>query len=81
MAQGADIMEPGKKIMVPSDIRPTLGVHTGDSLVFESDGSGVQVRPLRVKSRFEKYRGIGNPGIPAGRRSIARRLHELRGKP
>ncbi|HTV56622.1 MAG TPA: AbrB/MazE/SpoVT family DNA-binding domain-containing protein [Terriglobia bacterium] len=54
------------QITVPRDSRRALGVHTGDSLVFESDGNRVQVRPLRVKSPFENYRGFGNPGIPPG---------------
>lgn len=68
------------QITVPLDIRRELGVRPGDSLLFESDDRGVQVRPVRAHSPFEKYRGIGNPGIPAGRRGIARWLRELRGK-
>ncbi len=28
----------------------------------------VRVQPVRTQSPFEKYRGIGNPGIPSGRR-------------
>lgn len=68
------------QITVPRDIRRALGVRPGDSLLFESDGSGVQVRPVRAQSPFEKYRGIGNPGIPAGRKGITRWLRELRGR-
>jgi len=49
-------------------------------LLFESDGKGVRVRPVRSKSAFSKYRGIGNPGIASGRKSISRWLREMRGK-
>jgi hypothetical protein len=38
--------------------------------LFESDGKGIRVRPVRTKSAFSKYRGIGNPEIPSGRKSI-----------
>jgi bifunctional DNA-binding transcriptional regulator/antitoxin component of YhaV-PrlF toxin-antitoxin module len=63
---------------VPAEIRRLLGVHTGDRVLFESDGKGVRIRPLR-KSVFEKYRGIGNPGIGSGRKAINRWLREMRG--
>ena len=33
-----------------------------------------------LKSAFSKYRGIGNPGIGSGRKSIGRWLWELRGQ-
>ena len=68
------------QITVPRDIRRALGVRPGDSLLFESDDTGVQVRPVRAGSPFEKYRGIGNPGISGGRKGIDRWLRELRGK-
>lgn len=68
------------QITIPRDIRRALGVRSGDSLVFESDRRGVRVRPLRVESRFEKYRGIGNPGIPSGRKGVIDWVRELRGR-
>jgi AbrB family looped-hinge helix DNA binding protein len=68
------------QITIPRDIRRALGVQPGDRLLFESNNSGVQIRAVRTESPFKKYRGIGNPGIPAGRRGIARWLRELRGK-
>ena len=49
-------------------------------LLFESDGKGFRVRPVRTASTFSKYRGIGNPKIGSGRKSIARWLRELRGE-
>lgn len=68
------------QITVPREIRRLLGVRAGDRLLFESDGKGVRVRPVRNKSAFSKYRGIGNPEIPSGRKSISRWLREMRGK-
>lgn len=68
------------QITVPHDIRRLLGVRQGDRLVFESDGSGVRVRPLCPQSPFAKYRGIGNPGVPSGRKAVVRWLRQLRGQ-
>jgi hypothetical protein len=48
--------------------------------MFESDGKNVRVRPVRSKSAFFKYRGIGNPGIGSGKKNITRWLDDLRGK-
>jgi antitoxin PrlF len=68
------------QITVPREVRRVLGVRAGDRLLFESDGKGVRVRPVRSKSAFSKYRGIGNPGIGSGRKSIGRWLRSLRGR-
>ena len=59
------------QITVPREVRRLLGVRAGDRLLFESDGKGVRVRPVRTKSAFSKYRGIGNPGIGSGRKTSA----------
>jgi len=68
------------QITVPRDIRRTLGVGPGDRLVFETDSSGVRVKPVRAQSPFEKYRGIGNPGIPSGRKALRAWFRRLRGR-
>jgi antitoxin PrlF len=68
------------QITVPRDIRRRLGAGPGDRLLLESDSRGVRIRPLRSKSPFEKYRGIGNPGIPSGRKTVRRWLRQLRGR-
>jgi len=78
MQKQARITSKGQ-ITVPIEVRRVLGLRTGDRLVFESDKQGVRVRPVRTKSAFSKYRGIGNPGIGAGRKAITRWLRELRG--
>lgn len=68
------------QITVPLEIRRLLGVRAGDHLSFESDGQEVRVRPVRRKSAFSKYRGIGNSGIPSGRKGVTRWLRDLRGE-
>ena len=67
------------QITVPVEVRRILGVRPGDRLRFESDSNGVHIRPVRSASVFEKYCGIGNPGIPSGRKGINRWLREMRG--
>jgi AbrB family looped-hinge helix DNA binding protein len=79
MKKQARITSKGQ-ITVPHEIRRALGVRPGDRLLFEKDGSGVRVRPVRTGSRFEKYRGIGSPGIPRGKKAVVRWVRELRGR-
>jgi antitoxin PrlF len=68
------------QITVPHEVRRALGVSTGDRLLFEKDGAGFRLKPVRSKSPFEKYRGIGNPGLPSGRKEINRTLRKMRGR-
>jgi antitoxin PrlF len=68
------------QITVPREVRRALGVRPGDRLIFESDGKGIRVRRVRIESAFSKYRGIGNPGMGSGRKSIGRWLRSLRGQ-
>jgi AbrB family looped-hinge helix DNA binding protein len=67
------------QITVPHEIRRALAVRPGDKLIFEQDGSEVRVRPVRTSSPFEKYRGIGSPGIPRGKKAVVRWVRDLRG--
>lgn len=41
--------------------------------------SKAQIAAVRKESPFEKYRGIGNPGIGKGKKAIQKWLRELRG--
>jgi AbrB family looped-hinge helix DNA binding protein len=68
------------QITVPHEIRRALGVRPGDSLIFEQDGAAVRVTPVRAESRFEKFRGIGNPGVPSGRKAIIQYIRRMRGR-
>jgi antitoxin PrlF len=79
MQKQAKITSKGQ-ITVPREVRRALGVRAGDRLIFESDGKAIRVRPLRNKSAFSKYRGIGNPEIGSGKKSIGRWLRQLRGR-
>jgi antitoxin PrlF len=79
MQKQATITSKGQ-ITVPREVRRVLGVRSGDKLLFESDGKGVRVRPVRSKSAFSEYRGIGNPKIPSGRTNIRKWLRGMRGQ-
>ncbi len=79
MQKQAKITSKGQ-ITVPREVRQILGVRAGDKLIFENDGIGIRVHPVRSQSAFSKYRGIGNPGMGSGRKSIARWLREMRGQ-
>jgi AbrB family looped-hinge helix DNA binding protein len=78
MKKQAKVTSKGQ-VTVPREIRRRLGVRAGDRLEFEDNGSGVQVKAVRNESVFEKYRGIGTPGIGSGRKAIQKWLRELRG--
>lgn len=79
MEKQAKITTKGQ-ITVPLAIRKALGVRAGDVLLFEEDKNGVRVRPVRTKSPFAKYRGIGNRGIGSGKKAINRWMREMRGQ-
>lgn len=79
MEKHAKITTKGQ-ITVPLAIRRALGVGAGDVLLFEEDKTGVRVRPVRAKSPFAKYRGIGNRGIGSGKKAITRWTREMRGR-
>lgn len=79
MQREAKITSKGQ-ITVPREVRHALGVKPGDKLVFEQNGKNVSVRPVRSKSVFAKYRGIGNPGLDSGRDGVVRKVRELRGR-
>lgn len=68
------------QVTVPREVRRALGVRPGDKLVFEKVGTAFRVRPEKKESPFEKYRGIGNPGIPSGRKGILRYFRQMRGR-
>ena len=68
------------QITIPLEVRRALGVKAGDRVLFEGTEGNIQVRSARTESLFEKFRGIGNPGIPSGRKAVVAWVRELRGK-
>lgn len=78
MQKQARITSKGQ-VTVPREIRRALGVGPGDRLLFEKNEDGVRVRPVRSKSPFAKYRGIGHGGSTRARKAVVRRARELRG--
>jgi antitoxin PrlF len=68
------------QVTVPHEVRRALGVGTGDRLLFEKDGAGFRVKPVRSTSVFEKYQGIDGAKMPAGRKAVIREVRKLRGR-
>ncbi len=79
MKKQAKVTSKGQ-VTIPREIRRRLGVRAGDKLEFEEDAEGVRVKAVRDGSVFEKYAGIGNPGIGKGRKAILKWMRELRGE-
>lgn len=79
MKKQAKVLSRGR-VTIPVGIRRSLRLRAGDWLAFEEDEAGMRVTAVRTVSPFEKYRGIGNPGIGKGRRRIQKWLRELRGE-
>jgi AbrB family looped-hinge helix DNA binding protein len=68
------------QVTIPVEIRRRLRVDSGDRLVFEAEGAEVRVRAAERKSRFAKYRGIGNGKEGGGREAVIRLVRQLRGE-
>lgn len=67
------------QITVPVEIRRSLGVKTGDKIRFVQQESGIGVVRDTDENPFEKWRGIGVPGIGPGRDGVMAYMRELRG--
>ena len=78
MKKQAKVTSKGQ-ITLPYEIRRALGVRPGDKVEFETNGTGCSFRPVRAEDPFAKYAGIGNPGIPRGRKAIIRYIRKMRG--
>jgi antitoxin PrlF len=68
------------QVTVPVEIRRALGLRAGDKLEFETNGTGCHIRVVRADDPFEKYRGIGTPGIGRGRKAVLRWFRRMRGR-
>jgi antitoxin PrlF len=67
------------QITIPVEIRRQLGVKPGDKVRFESNQQGIRLVSDSGESVFEKFRGIGNPGIGSGREAISAYMRKIRG--
>jgi antitoxin PrlF len=67
------------QITIPVEIRRQLGVKPGDKVRFERNQQGIHLINDSGESVFEKFRGIGNPGIGSGREAISAYMREIRG--
>ncbi len=79
MKKQAKVLSRGR-VTIPVAIRRSLRLRAGDWLAFEENEAGMRVTGVRKESPFEKYEGIGNPGIGKGRKGIQEWLRELRGE-
>lgn len=68
------------QVTVPIKVRRVLGLRAGDKLEFETNGTSCSIRPVRTEDPFEKYRGIGTPGIGRGRKAVLRWSRQIRGR-
>ena len=68
------------QITIPLEIRRALNVGPGDHVEFEASSSGVRVRAVSSDANpFEKYRGIGTPGVGRGRHAVVEWMRDFRG--
>ena len=68
------------QVTIPAKIRKHFGLRTGDPVLFVENGGVLEVKPVQQEeSVFEKWRGIGNPGLPVVREGIIQYFRDLRG--
>jgi AbrB family looped-hinge helix DNA binding protein len=68
------------QITVPVALRREYNLTAGDQLEFKPDGAKISLVPKRKAGRFEKYRGIGTPGIGPGKSAVLKYIREMRGE-
>lgn len=67
------------QVTIPQDIRRVLRVEEGDVVIFESDDSGVHLRPARPTSAFAEQEGMWREGVGLSVEEIIAQIRELRG--
>ena len=68
------------QITLPVAVRRRLGVKSGDGVLFRMRGKEIAVEPQGVEDVFEKYRGVGTPGVGPGRKAVLDWVREIRGE-
>ncbi len=68
------------QVTIPANIRQKYGLRAGVLITFVDTDGRLSVLPEEAEeSVFEKWRGIGNPGLPTGRKALLEYMHEMRG--
>lgn len=67
------------QITIPVAIRKSLGVKPGDKIRFEQQEGDIRMVRDAEENPFEKWRGIGIPGVGPGREGVMAYMRELRG--
>jgi AbrB family looped-hinge helix DNA binding protein len=67
------------QVTIPVEVRKALGVKAGDRLRFEAQEGGFRVVRDAEENPFEKWRGIGLPGVEPGPNAVRDFMRELRG--
>jgi len=67
------------QITIPVEVRRSLGVKSGDHIRFEPQEGGIRLVRDADENPFEKWRGIGIPGVGPGREGVMAYMRELRG--
>jgi AbrB family looped-hinge helix DNA binding protein len=67
------------QVTIPVEVRKSMGIKPGDKLRFEALESGFRVVRDMDENPFEKWRGIGIPGVGPGIEGVKAYMRELRG--
>jgi AbrB family looped-hinge helix DNA binding protein len=67
------------QVTIPVEVRKSLGIRPGDHLRFEQEGREIRLVREPNENVFEKWRGIGVPGMEPGREGVIAFMRELRG--
>ncbi len=79
MRRAARVTSKGQ-VTIPQEIRRTLGVEEGDTVIFEVDEHGVvHLRPNHPLGVFAQQQGILREGQGKTRAEIIAEIRELRG--
>ena len=77
MEQEAKVTSKGQ-VTIPKQVRQALRIRAGDTLIFETDGEGARIRPLRPANAFVEYEGSWREGEGETAEEINARIRELR---
>ncbi len=67
------------QVTIPEEIREALQIEDGDTVIFESDGTGVHLRASEPVSVFAKWEGVFREGRGKTREEILAEIREMRG--